>query len=58
MEDIKLDLTVEILSSFAIGKTWQEKDSVNALDFNSTGEYCITSSNGDTIRMLDCVNGK
>lgn len=53
-----IPLKDEIVRSFKIGKTYQESEAVTSIDFDDSGEICLTSSSNDCLRMFDCINGK
>ncbi|KAJ3129627.1 hypothetical protein HK098_000778 [Nowakowskiella sp. JEL0407] len=52
------------MESFKISKVFKdhvskegERDRITSIDFDSTGEACITTSTDDTIHIYDCRNG-
>ncbi|RKO95298.1 WD40 repeat-like protein, partial [Caulochytrium protostelioides] len=52
-------LTRQVVSDFQIAKIFNEngKRPINAIDFDATGELCVTTADDDTIRLYDCQTG-
>jgi hypothetical protein len=51
-------LTPDVLCSFQVGKVFNLKTSNYSLDFDLTGNYCLTSSADEALRIYDCKAGR
>ena len=54
-----MKLTDEVFRSFRVAKVFRENtDRVNCLDFSSSGDQMIASSNDDSIVIYCCLEGR
>ena len=53
-----MKLTESVVRNFLVAKVFREnKERINSLDFATTGETLISSSDDDSIIIYDCQNG-
>ncbi|KAI9098131.1 WD40-repeat-containing domain protein [Phlyctochytrium arcticum] len=51
-------LTKDLLQKFEIAKVFKDNRSpITSVDFDDSGEYCVTTSEDDSIRVYDAVKG-
>ncbi|KND03994.1 uncharacterized protein SPPG_01442 [Spizellomyces punctatus DAOM BR117] len=51
-------LTRDLITQFEIGKVFNDNRSqINSVDFDDTGEFCVTASDDDSLRVYDAVKG-
>ena len=54
-----MKLDEKVWRSYQISKVFRENtNKINALDYSSSGELLITSSDDDSIVIYDCEEGK
>ncbi len=52
-------MTDNVFRSFKVAKVFRENtDTINCLDFSSSGESMIASSNDDSIVVYCCLEGR
>ncbi|KXS12935.1 WD40 repeat-like protein [Gonapodya prolifera JEL478] len=51
-------LTPEIVSQFALGKVFKDNEKhITSICFDDTGEFCVTASEDESIRLYSCKTG-
>jgi len=55
-----LPITSQLLGAFKPSKRFSSKHGhrITSIDFDDTGEWCITAGDDETIQLYDCKRGK
>ena len=52
-------LTEEVYQRKAMGKVFKDNTAtINSIDFSGDGEYCVTSSDDESVRLYSCAKGE
>ena len=53
-----LSVTAELLQKFEVGKVFPDLSADYSIDFDHSGNFCLTSAADETLRLYDVRQGK